>query len=383
MPHQTFREPASGRPAARHNGAEPAGSNSQRFDVERSAEELSFSHVKQAEFLIRHAGPKASKRQLIDAYSLIDPDLSDAAYRLLRLRLYHCSEACDNCWTSSEFEAALLSKSVAAIERASAQIETAGYQTSARRRNQSSVRKFIVSEEMFAAAKAQLAAYLETANVMVLETAKMRVENPEPANLQSRTRKNEGLTLVKNSIKKKDNVQIEICACDHNGLQPEEVTNGHHANPSDLLAGQKPSHLPAKAGHSGRSNAQRAMDLYNEVAARRSLPQAKGLSAARERAITARLNEIGGLDEYARTVIPNLESSAFCCGANDRGWKADFDFLCQHKSFHRLYEGTYNSATPAANAAKAGAPDESFERLIRGAEGKKPARAAEDGEVRS
>jgi hypothetical protein len=37
-----------------------------------------------------------------------------------------------------------------------------------------------------------------------------------------------------------------------------------------------------------------------------------------------------------------LERSAFCRGENDRGWRADFDFLLQPKSFTKLLEGAYD-----------------------------------------
>jgi hypothetical protein len=47
------------------------------------------------------------------------------------------------------------------------------------------------------------------------------------------------------------------------------------------------------------------------------------------------------LEEWQRA-MDALERSAFCRGENDRGWRADFDFLLQPKSFTKLLEGAYD-----------------------------------------
>ncbi len=191
-----------------------AGHNCRHFDVERTARELSSAEVWRAEFYRMHAGPKASKKQLIDAHAIIDPNVTAEEYRLLRLRLYFCNDACENYWGSTDLEAVLLNRSAAAIERASKGLEcTAGkdnYQTSKRRRNQSSIRAFDTPDAGREAAK-ELLALCEAAKVRFQEPSEMRVDVPETANLQLRTRKNEQLTLVKNSTKE-EYAQSEACA---------------------------------------------------------------------------------------------------------------------------------------------------------------------------
>jgi len=42
------------------------------------------------------------------------------------------------------------------------------------------------------------------------------------------------------------------------------------------------------------------------------------------------------------TAMAAIYNSKFLCRENDRGWKADFDFLLQPKSFVKLLEGAYN-----------------------------------------
>jgi uncharacterized protein YdaU (DUF1376 family) len=64
------------------------------------------------------------------------------------------------------------------------------------------------------------------------------------------------------------------------------------------------------------------------------------MTGDRERKLKARLKD-STLDEWQRA-MDAMERSAFCRGENDRGWKADFDFLLQPKSFTKLLEGAYD-----------------------------------------
>jgi hypothetical protein len=48
-----------------------------------------------------------------------------------------------------------------------------------------------------------------------------------------------------------------------------------------------------------------------------------------------------------------VERSRHCRGENDRGWKADLDFVCQQRSWRRLLEGAYGNDAPAADRTAA------------------------------
>lgn len=82
-----------------------------------------------------------------------------------------------------------------------------------------------------------------------------------------------------------------------------------------------------------------AFDEWNALAERRRLPIAKDLSDTRRKQIKARLTGAG--IEGWREALAAVESAPMCLGDNDRGWRADLDFVCQPKSFGRLREGFY------------------------------------------
>lgn len=70
------------------------------------------------------------------------------------------------------------------------------------------------------------------------------------------------------------------------------------------------------------------------------LPVVAKLTEDRKRKIRSGLKR-NSLDEW-RAAFQALRRSQFCQGDNQRGWRADFDFLLQPKSFTRLIEGYYD-----------------------------------------
>ena len=84
-----------------------------------------------------------------------------------------------------------------------------------------------------------------------------------------------------------------------------------------------------------------AVRLWNDLAARIGHPTVQLLTKARRKSLGKRLAECGGLEGW-RVALSKVEASAFLRGDNDRGWRADFDFMLQAKSFTRLMEGSYD-----------------------------------------
>ena len=82
------------------------------------------------------------------------------------------------------------------------------------------------------------------------------------------------------------------------------------------------------------------IDAWQERMVPQGFPAIRKMTGQRERQLAARLRD-STLDEWLQAMAA-LERSAFCRGENDRGWRADFDFLLQPKSFTKLLEGAYD-----------------------------------------
>jgi hypothetical protein len=79
-------------------------------------------------------------------------------------------------------------------------------------------------------------------------------------------------------------------------------------------------------------------DLWNENCG--GLPKVVRLSAEREKKCKALLKEFSE-KKFWEDLISDMSKTPFLNGKNERGWRADFDFLLQPKSFNRLIEGYY------------------------------------------
>ncbi len=86
-------------------------------------------------------------------------------------------------------------------------------------------------------------------------------------------------------------------------------------------------------------NCKEIINLYNSICI--SLTRVVKLSSSRERAIKARLNSGYTLDDF-KTCFENAEASDFLCGQNDKGWKADFDWLISDTNICKVIEGKYS-----------------------------------------
>jgi hypothetical protein len=83
------------------------------------------------------------------------------------------------------------------------------------------------------------------------------------------------------------------------------------------------------------------VDSWNELARAKDLPTVAKLNTARKRAIAVRRREFPDIADWQRA-LKCIADNAWMHGENDRGWRADFDFLLQPKSFIRLVEGSYD-----------------------------------------
>lgn len=75
---------------------------------------------------------------------------------------------------------------------------------------------------------------------------------------------------------------------------------------------------------------------------RGGLPEVKGCSGTRKKHAEARWRENSDANYWA-DIIDRITRSPFCTGQNDRGWRADFDFLIQPGTQHKVLEGKYDA----------------------------------------
>ena len=103
----------------------------------------------------------------------------------------------------------------------------------------------------------------------------------------------------------------------------------------------------------GKSDEELAFEAWNDLASQADLPKAQVLTAERRRKLKARLAECGGIDGW-HGALAKIRGSPWCRGENDRGWRADLDFVLQSKSFTRLMEGSYDGRSPGRHEAAGG-----------------------------
>lgn len=81
-------------------------------------------------------------------------------------------------------------------------------------------------------------------------------------------------------------------------------------------------------------------NLWNEN--RGGMPEVKALSTKRKKSCIARLKD-NPSQAYWHEVITRMANSNFCCGENNQGWKADFDFLLKPDTHIKVLEGKYDN----------------------------------------
>jgi hypothetical protein len=94
----------------------------------------------------------------------------------------------------------------------------------------------------------------------------------------------------------------------------------------------------------------RVVSAWREMSHRCGLPTVRMITRDRKSKLYKRLCDIG-LDGMLEAIAA-VERSPFCRGENDRGWRADFDFILQPRSLAKLLEHGYQqAAAPYRNSA--------------------------------
>lgn len=104
-----------------------------------------------------------------------------------------------------------------------------------------------------------------------------------------------------------------------------------------------PNSIPSEQSSDGLLTPDEILTEWNDLAEQCGLPKAGKMTGGRLRQVKARLREYPELTAWQQA-FRQIKESPFLQGKNDRGWRADFDFLLQAKSFARLTEGSYGQA---------------------------------------
>jgi hypothetical protein len=98
----------------------------------------------------------------------------------------------------------------------------------------------------------------------------------------------------------------------------------------------------AKNGHSQELalKPEHVIEAWNAMAERTGLPAVRKLDGPRGRRL-ATLIRRASIEDFTEA-IDAIERSPWMHGANDRGWRADFDFMINPSKFTKLVEGSYD-----------------------------------------
>lgn len=97
---------------------------------------------------------------------------------------------------------------------------------------------------------------------------------------------------------------------------------------------------------SGTPEVQEFVKLYRDICV--SLPNPRYIQSARKKAIINIVKKYSLED--IKTVFTNAQASDFLTGKNDRGWKADIDFILREDKFISILEGKYNGKKQSVSA---------------------------------
>ena len=95
-------------------------------------------------------------------------------------------------------------------------------------------------------------------------------------------------------------------------------------------------------------NRKKIIETYNTCCT--NLPQVQKLTEKREKAIDNFLKEF--TEEQFKNICKIANSMNFLIGKNDKGWKADFDFLMRVDKATNVLEGKYNDDKKAEGSKK-------------------------------
>lgn len=160
--------------------------------------------------------------------------------------------------------------------------------------------------------------------------------------------------VIQQTVEKSD--KAKVAAQSRWGRKSNEINSGQDADASTKHMPQtcypEPEPYKKESTNVLLANTPPAIDEiseavlhFNEVATAVGWPNVAKISPARRSALRCRISDAGGLAAWIE-LINRASRSGFLTGDNNRGWKADFDFLSKAAKFNSLIEGSYDNRTP-------------------------------------
>ena len=94
-------------------------------------------------------------------------------------------------------------------------------------------------------------------------------------------------------------------------------------------------------------------DCWNTATLDNGLSPVRSDNLTRRRLIAERLKDYGGEKAMLFEAIGNVGRNPHWLGKNDRGWRADFDWVFRQQNFHRVLEYTPNEKHHAKSTSQA------------------------------
>lgn len=127
----------------------------------------------------------------------------------------------------------------------------------------------------------------------------------------------------------------------HMRQTPSRICNQNQNQSIKGLSNDKPKNKPS-------CEISLAFKAYGEMAKKAGLPIAQRMTQQRKAAIGSRLKECGGLEGW-QAFLDKVAGSEFLTGENDRGWKADLDFISRQSQFTKIMEGGHDNRERNSN----------------------------------
>lgn len=158
---------------------------------------------------------------------------------------------------------------------------------------------------------------------------------PEPENARQ-IRENQpeirGVDICPPSCPPKIELELEIRT--RNKKEGVQISDEQEATPSRLPSeAALPSSDPVPFS--------KIQDLFNTTC--KSLSKVQRMTDGRRKQIAARWKDLGKNLEAFRDLFEKTEASDFLTGTNDRGWRADFDWLMKPANATKVLEGNYDN----------------------------------------